>query len=65
MAIVIDRYIGSNGDVLIPLGDNADNANNLISSNGTYYIVQSREVIQIEAGNPMGLLLTLTYPATP
>lgn len=65
MATRVDRYIGSNGDVLIPTTTTADNTSDLLSIGGTYYKVQTTEIVQIEAGNPMGLLLTLTYPATP
>lgn len=66
MATILDRYIGSNGDVLIPTETSATNTSPLYSTKkGIYYIAQTHEVVQIEAGNPMGLLLTLTYPATP
>jgi len=65
MAIILDRYIGLNGDVLIPVTTSATNTSDLISIKGVYYIAQTSEIVQIEAGNPMGLLLTLTYPATP
>lgn len=65
MATIVDRYIGSNGDVLIPLGSALDNTNNLVSARGVYYIAQTHEQVVIEAGNPMGLLLAITYPATP
>lgn len=65
MAVIVDRYIGSNGDILLPVTDTLSNTSNLISIKGTYYIAQTHEVVAIEAGNPMGLLLTLTYPATP
>lgn len=65
MAIIVDRYIGSNGEVLIPAEVTANNTADLISSKGVYYLAQTSEQAIIEAGNPMGLLLTLTYPATP
>jgi len=66
MADTVDRYIGSNGDVLIPTTTTADNTSDLLSTSGTYYKVQTTaESATIVAGNPMGLLLTLTYPATP
>jgi hypothetical protein len=65
MAIIVDRYIGSNGEVLLPTTVTADNTSDLLSLSGVYYKVQTTEVVSIEAGNPMGLLLTLTYPATP
>lgn len=65
MATRVDRYIGSNGDVLIPIESTSNNTSDLVSIAGIYYLAQTHEVVQIEAGNPMGLLLTLTYPATP
>jgi hypothetical protein len=65
MAIVVNRYIGSNGEILIPLSFDSNNVGDLLSINGTYYKVQTTEIVAIEAGNPIGLLLTLTYPATP
>lgn len=65
MAVIVDRYIGSNGDILLPVTDTLDNTSDLLSVRGIYYIAQTHEVVAIEAGNPMGLLLTLTYPATP
>lgn len=68
MAIIVDRYIGSNGEVLLPTTVTADNTSDLLSLSGVYYKVQTTEEVAestIEAGNPMGLLLTLTYPATP
>lgn len=65
MAIRVDRYIGSNGEILLPLEQTTYNTAALIGSDGVYYIPQTSEVVVIEAGNPMGLLLTLTYPATP
>lgn len=63
MVRIVDRYIGSNGDVLIPLGSESDNVNNLISSTGIFYIVQSHETATLQVGSPMGLLLSLTYAA--
>lgn len=63
MVQVLDRYIGDNGDVLLPIGE--DTYPKLVSVNGVYYIPQTREVVQIEAGNPIGLLLSLTYAGTP
>lgn len=66
MATILDRYIGSNGDVLIPIQTSATNTSPLLSvKKGVYYIPQTHEEVVIEAGNPMGLLLVLTYPATP
>jgi hypothetical protein len=59
----LDMYIGSDGEVLLPLDDNEHPT--LVSQSGTYYFPQTTELVTIEAGNPMGLLLTLTYPATP
>lgn len=65
MVVIVDRYIGSNGEVLLPISDTTDNTSDLISSRGVYYIAQTHEEVAIVAGNPMGLLLSLTYPATP
>ena len=65
MVVIVDRYIGSNGEVLLPISDTTDNTSDLISSRGVYYIAQTNEEVAIVAGNPMGLLLSLTYPATP
>jgi hypothetical protein len=64
---VLDRYIGSNGEVLLPLSQETDNITNLISSDGAVYLIQyhSDEVPTIVAGNPIGLLLILTYSTTP
>lgn len=63
----VARYIGDNGDILIPIEDTADNTGKLLSTTfGIVYIPQLvAEVGVIEAGNPMGLLLALTYPDTP
>jgi len=65
MAVVLDRYIGANGDILIPVTSSDSNTSDLISIKGVYYLAQTHEEVSIVAGNPMGLLLTLTYPATP
>lgn len=65
MVVIVDRYIGTNGDVLLPVTSTLDNTSDLISLKGVYYIAQTHEVVAIVAGNPMGLLLSLTYPATP
>lgn len=65
MVVRVDRYVGTNGDILLPVTETANNTSDLISIKGIYYIAQTSEIVAIEAGNPMGLLLTLTYPATP
>lgn len=65
MAIKITKWIGSNGEVLIPLSEETYNNGNMVSTRGTYFFPLTEEIVAIEAGNPMGLLLTLTYPATP
>lgn len=67
MAIVVKSYIGDNGEILFPVSSTDDNTSNLISENGTYYmaVLQDDTAPTIQAGNPMGLLLVLTYPATP
>ena len=61
MATIVDRYIGSNGEILIPTTTTANNTSPLISSGGVYYLPQTSEQAIIEAGNPIGLLLALTY----
>lgn len=61
MATVVDRYIGDNGDVLIPINQNATNSANLISDKGVYYIAITHSTSAPLQGNPMGLLLALTY----
>jgi len=67
MAIIVDRYISDDGQILIPISSTADNISDLVSDRGTYFkaFTHSDETVAIEAGNPMGLLLVLTYPATP
>lgn len=65
MATTIKKWIGSNGEVLIPLSQETYNDGKMISTKGTYFIPQTETITVIEAGNPMGLLLALTYPATP
>jgi hypothetical protein len=61
MSVTVNRYIGSNGEVLIPLNQNATNSANLVSSRGVYYIAQTTIITTPLQGNPMGLLLALTY----
>ena len=61
MATVVARYIGSDGTILLPIPKSETNTSNLISSKGVYYIVQTEEQMAIETGNPIGLLLALTY----
>lgn len=65
MAIVVKKWIGSNGEVLIPLTQETYNNGKMVSTRGTYFMPITEESITIQAGNPMGLLLALTYPATP
>lgn len=62
----IVQWIGSNGEVLLPLSQEADNSAHMVSSNGNYFVpIFYTAPPTIEAGNPIGMLLTLTYPATP
>lgn len=62
MATKITKWIGSNGEVLIPLGEPTTyNTNNMISTKGTYFFPLTEEIVAIQTGNPIGLLLTLTY----
>lgn len=65
MAIKVLKWIGSNGEVLQPLSEETYNDGRMISTRGTYFIPITQEIVAIEAGNPMGLLLSLTYPDTP
>ena len=64
MAIRIKKWIGSNGEILIPLSQETYNDSRVYSTKGTYFIPITEEVVVIEAGNPMGLLLSFTYSAT-
>lgn len=67
MAIHVDMYVSDEGEILFPLTASDNNISDLISDKGTFFKVFTTDtsVPQIEAGNPMGLLLVLTYPATP
>ncbi len=65
MATVVKQYIGDDGTILMPMSFSLTNTANLLSDDGTVFFAQTYEVVAIEAGNPMGLLLTLTYPSTP
>ena len=53
----ITKWIGSNGEVLLPTELSTDNSKHLISSHGNYFI-PIFEVIypDIVSGNPIGLL---------
>lgn len=63
----VDFYIGDDGELLMPINTTPNNTSDLLSDRGVYYkaFITDTTVYPIEAGNPMGLLLTLTYPATP
>lgn len=62
----IVQWVGSNGEVLLPLSVEADNSAHMVSSNGNYFIpIFYVAPPTIEAGNPIGLLLSLTYSGTP
>jgi hypothetical protein len=63
MAIRILKWIGDNGDVLIPLSEETYNNGNMISQSGIFFKPITIEEITPLLGNPMGLLLTLTYSA--
>lgn len=65
MATRVTKWIGSNGEVIIPLSETTYNTAHMVSSYGNYFFPLTEEIVAIEAGNPIGLLLTLTYPATP
>ena len=64
MAIYIRKWICEDGSVLFPqneisISDVSHGA--LIPSKGKYYIPINEEVVAIQTGNPIGLLLSLTY----
>lgn len=59
----LDMYIGSDGEVLLPLDDNEYPT--LVSQSGTYYFPQTTELVTIEAGNPYGPWIWMTYPDAP
>lgn len=61
MATVVKRYIGSNGEILIPINQNDTNSANMISTRGTYFIAQTitPAVATLIHG---GLLLAISYP---
>lgn len=62
----ITKWIGSNGEVLFPIALSTDNSEHMVSSNNNYFIPVFEVVIpDIVAGNPIGLLLSLTYSGTP
>lgn len=61
MATVVNRYIGSNGEVLFPIESTAENTSSLISTKGVYYLAQTSGSVALVTGNPIGLLLSLTY----
>lgn len=62
MATKVTKWVGSNGEVLVPLGDATTyNTNKMISTHGTYFFPLTEEIVAIETGNPIGLLLSLTY----
>lgn len=67
MADTVKQWVGDDGELLIPIEDTADNTGMLLSTNTGKIYIAITEVAPgaIVAGNPMGLLLTLTYPATP
>ena len=58
----ITKWVGSNGEVLFPTELSTDNSKPLISSNNTYFIPVFEVIYpDIVTGNPIGLLLSLTY----
>lgn len=67
MSYRVDFYIGDDGDYIRPISATADNTSDLVSDRGTYYKAFTHDdgSVAIVAGNPMGLSLVLTYPATP
>lgn len=68
MTTYIRKWICENGDVLIPLTDitvASSTDGKLVSAKGKFYLPLIEETSIIVAGNPIGLLLSLTYPDTP
>lgn len=64
MAIIILKWIADTGDVLIPLSQEEYNNGKMVSANtGTVYFPIFTTDATPTIGNPMGLLLTLTYAA--
>ncbi len=60
--VIVDRYIGDNGIVLLPLSETANNTSDLISDTGVYFKVFTHTTGGVvETGSPMGLLLAITY----
>lgn len=62
--VIVDRYIGDNGIVLLPLSETGNNTSDLISDTGVYFKAFTHTVSEGGGvGSPMGLLLAITYPA--
>lgn len=68
MTIFLRKLITDNGDVVFPLSEmevTSTSVGRFVSDSGKYYMPIFEEIVPIVGGNPMGLLLTLTYSATP
>ena len=63
MSIIVKKWIGSNGEILIPLTEETYNDGNMVSTHGTYFFALTEDKSTPLMGNPMGLLLALTYAA--
>lgn len=64
MAVTVKKWIGSNGEILIPLSAEEYNEGNMVSTKGTFFFaVTTSTGAEGEGGigSPMGLLLALTY----
>jgi len=61
MATRVKKWIGANGEILLPLADTTYNTSPMISTSGNYFFAITEEIEAIETGNPIGLLLSLTY----
>lgn len=59
MPRTITGYISSKGEYLTPIQADSDNITDLVSTKGVYY--QALYSSAYEEGNPLGLLLALTY----
>lgn len=67
MSNIIDRYIDDDGEIYTKVVVGANNVNTYYGTNNKYLIpiYHDDTVVEIVAGNPIGLLLSLTYSATP
>lgn len=62
MAIEVKFWVGTDGKILKPQSSSTYNTVNLISDQGVVYFPITQTVNTLE-GQPMGLLLAITYAA--